>query len=154
MFSKVFVASLLTAFAVSLTGCASMSTVKQKDNEIQGLKNQISVLESQVQSKDQEIGSLKDTLNAKQVEQEKLGAVSSKAGEENSKKIGSRPSIKDIQTALANAGFEPGKIDGHMGKQTREALKAFQKAHNLKVNGKANKKTWALLSEYLNQKIK
>ena len=64
------------------------------------------------------------------------------------------PKVIQVQTALKNAGFDPGKIDGNMGKQTRDALKAFQKAHNLTANGKANKKTWALLSAYLDQKAK
>ena len=153
MFRKVFVLSLLVVFAIALAGCASMSTVKQKDMEIQGLKNQVSVLETQVQSKDQEINGLKDTLSAKPVEQTKTETVSVVMGK-TSIKAKAHPSVKDIQTALKNAGFYQGNVDGHMGKQTRLALKAFQKDHNLKVNGKANKKTWALLSEYLNQKTK
>ncbi|MFH0856002.1 MAG: peptidoglycan-binding protein [Candidatus Omnitrophota bacterium] len=150
---KVFVLSFLAVFALSLAGCASMGTVKQKDREIQGLRNQVSALESQVQSKDQEINGLKDALSARQPEQEKLEAVPAVKGKTPAK-VKAHPSVKDIQTALANAGFAPGRIDGHMGKQTRDALKAFQKTHNLKVNGKANKKTWSLLSEYLNQKTK
>jgi len=148
MFKKVFVFSLLVVFAISLAGCASMSTVKQKDLEIQGLKNQISVLDAQVQSKDQEINNLKEAAN-KTSEQPKIETV--EPGKEKAKP---HPAIKDIQTALKNAGFYQGNIDGRMGKQTREALKAFQKANNLRVNGKANKKTWALLSGYLNQKVK
>jgi len=149
MFRKVFGFSLLTVFAVSLAGCASMGTVKQKNNEIQGLKNQVSLLETQVQGKDQEISSLKDALSAKEAEAAKV-AVSEKPAAT----VKSKFSVKDVQKALANAGYDPGKIDGHMGKQTREALKAFQKANNLTVNGKANKKTWALLGTYLTQKSK
>ena len=153
MFKKVFVLSLLTLSAISLAGCATRGTVKQKDMEIQGLKNQVTVLESQVQSKDQELNGLKDALSAKQAEQEKVeAAATSKA--KSAVKAKSHPSAKDVQTALANAGYDPGKIDGRMGKQTREALKAFQKAHNLTANGKANKKTWALLGDYLTQKTK
>ena len=153
MFKKVFGFSFLAILAVCLVGCASMGTVKQKNNEIQGLKSQVSVLETQVQSKDQEINGLKDALNAKSVEQTKTETTTT-VTERTSTKVKSHPSAKDVQTALANAGYDPGKIDGHMGKQTREALKAFQKANNLTVNGKANKKTWALLGTYLNQKSK
>jgi len=148
MFRKAFVLSLLVVFAVSLAGCASMSTVKQKDLEIQGLRNQVSVLEAQTQSKDQEINNLKEALT-KVDEQAKVATVS--PGKEKAKgSLG----LKDIQTALKNAGFYQGDIDGRMGKQTREAIKAFQKANNLKVNGKANKKTRALLSDYLSLKAK
>ncbi|MFA4989900.1 MAG: peptidoglycan-binding domain-containing protein [Candidatus Omnitrophota bacterium] len=140
MFRKVFVLALLVVFAVTLTGCASRGTVKQKDREIQGLRNQVSVLEAQIQDRDQEINGLKDALSFKQVEQVKFEAK--------------QPSTKDIQSALAKAGFDPGKIDGRLGKKTRQALKAFQKAHNLKINGRADRKTWALLSEYLSLKAK
>ncbi|MDD5027438.1 MAG: peptidoglycan-binding domain-containing protein, partial [Candidatus Omnitrophica bacterium] len=140
MFRKAFVLALLVVFAVSIAGCASLGTVKQKDREIQGLRNQISVLEVEIQDKDQEINGLKDALSFKQVEQARF--------EEK------QPSIRDIQAALTKAGFDPGKIDGRLGKKTRQALKAFQKANNLKVNGKADRKTWALLSEYLSLKTK
>jgi len=152
MFRKAFGLSLVVVFALSLTGCASMSTVKQKDLEMQGLKNQVSVLEAQVQSKDQEISALKDYFN-KLSEQPKVEEAAP-VKEKSVKSVQPRPKVKDIQTALKNAGFAPGKIDGRMGKQTREAIKAFQKANNLTVNGKVGKKTWALLSEYLNQKTK
>ena len=153
MFGKVFNFLLLAVLAVSLTGCASMGRVKQKDAEIQGLKNQVSALESQVQSKDLEIDSLKEALS-KPVEQPKAEIMESAEEKRGAQKVKSRPATKDVQTALMNAGYNPGKIDGRMGRQTREALRAFQKANNLTVNGKANKKTWALLSEYLKEKTK
>ncbi|MDD2680008.1 MAG: peptidoglycan-binding domain-containing protein [Candidatus Omnitrophica bacterium] len=150
MFRKVFVLALVVVFALSLAGCASMSTVKQKDLEIQGLRNQVSVLETQTQSKDQEISNLKEALN-KATEQ--LNTV--EAGKEKAVlKVKPHPNMKDIQTALKNAGFYQGKIDGRRGQQTREAIKAFQRAHNLKVNGRVTKKTWTALNEYLNQKTK
>ncbi|MDO8662827.1 MAG: peptidoglycan-binding domain-containing protein [Candidatus Omnitrophota bacterium] len=153
MFKKVFVFLFLVVFAAALAGCATSGAVKQKDMEVQGLKNQISVLESQIQSKDQEISGLQDALNKanEQPKVEPVTEVKEKAGSEV------RPhhlSNKEVQLALRNAGFDPGKIDGHMGKQTRDALRAFQKAHNLTANGKANKKTQALLSGYLTQKTK
>ena len=47
-------------FVFSLSGCATWH--KQRNDEMQGLKNQISLLESQVQSKDEEINSLKESL--------------------------------------------------------------------------------------------
>jgi len=62
--------------------------------------------------------------------------------------------LKDIQVALKNAGFYQGNIDGRIGRQTREAIKAFQKANNLKADGKLNKRTRAALMEYLNMKTK
>jgi len=150
MFKKVLFSFLAAVFTLTLAGCAT-SACKQKDLEMQGLKNQVTVLEAQVQSKDEELNTLKDSLS-KSSEQSKVET----AEPLKEKSVTSIQHLKarDIQTALKNAGYDPGKIDGHMGKQTREAVKAFQKANNLTANGKVNKKTWALLSEYLNQKAK
>lgn len=58
---------------------------------------------------------------------------------------------KDIQTALKNAGFYTGAIDGKIGPKTKMAIEAFQKAKGLKVDGKVGPKTWAELSQYLMQ---
>lgn len=55
-----------------------------------------------------------------------------------------------IQTALKNAGFYAGEIDGKIGHKTKKAIEEFQRANNLKVDGKAGPNTWALLSAYLN----
>lgn len=52
-----------------------------------------------------------------------------------------------IQQALQKAGFNPGPIDGKMGKKTRTAIKAFQKKNGLKATGRLNKATSAKLKE-------
>ena len=59
---------------------------------------------------------------------------------------------KQAQTALQNAGFKPGKIDGRMGKKTLEVLKEFQKANGLKPDGKMGFKTLSKLEEYLEKR--
>lgn len=56
---------------------------------------------------------------------------------------------KDIQTALKNAGYDPGKIDGKIGPKTTSAIKAFQKYNGLKDDGIVGQRTWNLLSKYL-----
>jgi murein L,D-transpeptidase YcbB/YkuD len=56
---------------------------------------------------------------------------------------------KEIQTALKNAGFYTGAIDGKVGPKTTAAIKEFQKAKALKVDGKVGPKTWAELEKYL-----
>jgi peptidoglycan hydrolase-like protein with peptidoglycan-binding domain len=62
--------------------------------------------------------------------------------------------VKDIQTALKNAGYFKGEADGKMGKKTRLAVRAFQKANNLTPDGKVGKNTWVVLKEYLDKKVK
>jgi peptidoglycan hydrolase-like protein with peptidoglycan-binding domain len=150
MFKKILGLVFVLAFLVSLSGCAT--TRKQTDLEIQGLKNQVVVLESQLQSKDEEINSLKESLaNQPKVKEEAVKSAKKKRfiGE-----VKSRPNIRQVQTALNNAGFDVGQVDGKMGRQTREAIKSFQKAHNLPADGKVGRGTWNVLKEYLYQKVK
>ena len=54
-----------------------------------------------------------------------------------------------IQSALKNAGFSPGFIDGRMGRRTQAALKDFQKANGLSTDGRIDRQTWNLLRNYL-----
>lgn len=58
---------------------------------------------------------------------------------------------KDIQTALKNAGFYAGAIDGKIGPKTKKAIEEFQRAKGLKVDGKVGPRTWADLETYLIQ---
>ena len=60
------------------------------------------------------------------------------------------PSVPQIQTALRNAGFFRGKIDGVIGVETKIAIMAFQKSEKLKADGVVGSKTWEKLRDYLN----
>ena len=64
-----------------------------------------------------------------------------------------KPLATEIQTALKNAGFYSGSIDGKIGPMTKAAIEAFQKANGLAVDGKVGPKTWQALVKYLNQAI-
>ena len=59
-----------------------------------------------------------------------------------------KPSTREIQQALKNAGFFQGSVDGKMGPVTREAIKEFQRVHGLTDDGVAGRKTWAKLKAY------
>ncbi len=56
---------------------------------------------------------------------------------------------QQIQTALKNAGFYTGKIDGKIGPASKRAIEAFQTSKGLKADGKVGPKTWAALESYL-----
>ncbi len=133
-----------------LSGCATGR--KKTDLEIQGLKNQVSLLETQVQTKDEEINSLKDSLNRAQ--EERVIDAQNINKKNVMPKVKDRPKLKQIQIALKNAGYNPGAIDGRLGSQTKEAIRSFQKDNGLHVDGRVGKKTWNVLRKYLYQKVK
>jgi len=151
MAKRIVIFSCLAIFVLSLNGCATAR--RRKDLEIQGLRNQVSALEAQLQAKDEEINSLREAAaKAGEVKEMRLARMGGKKriiGE-----VKSRPKVRQIQIALANAGYNPGAIDGRMGKQTKDAIRAFQRANNLAADGKCGRQTWALLREHLYKKIK
>lgn len=59
--------------------------------------------------------------------------------------------VKEVQVALKNAGFDPGSVDGKLGRRTKAAIMDFQTANNLKPDGKVGPKTWSKLSRFLTQ---
>ncbi|MCK9431517.1 MAG: peptidoglycan-binding domain-containing protein [Candidatus Omnitrophica bacterium] len=127
-----------------LSGCATVN--KKNDLQNQELRNKIMVLEAQLSEKDSEINSLKES--AAKSEMETTSVVEEKSA---TKQV---YDAKQVQTALKNAGYFEGKIDGKIGSKTRSAIKAFQKANGLKVDGKIGKNTWAVLKGYLDKKVK
>jgi len=58
---------------------------------------------------------------------------------------------KQIQIALQRADFYKGNIDGKIGPKTKEAIKAFQKAKGLKIDGAVGAQTWAELKKSLKE---
>ncbi len=59
----------------------------------------------------------------------------------------SDPATRQIQGVLQERGYDPGPLDGVLGKKTREALRRFQKDHHLAVTGEITADTKdALLS--------
>ena len=61
-------------------------------------------------------------------------------------KYGSRgDAVRKLQQALIDQGYLKGSADGVFGNKTENAVRAFQKAKKLKVDGLAGKKTQELL---------
>jgi len=65
--------------------------------------------------------------------------------------VSAKPTPKEIQQALKNAGIYDGKVDGNIGPKTKKAIEAFQSQNGLKADGKVGRKTWKALSAYLNK---
>ncbi len=62
-------------------------------------------------------------------------------------KIGSSgAAVLTLQTKLRDRGFNPGTVDGIFGRDTKQALIAFQRSVGLSPDGIAGKNTWAALN--------
>jgi peptidoglycan hydrolase-like protein with peptidoglycan-binding domain len=61
-----------------------------------------------------------------------------------------KPTGKEIQIALKNAGFYSGAVDGKLGPMSKKAIEEFQKSNGLEADGKVGPRTWVALSKHLN----
>ena len=48
---------------------------------------------------------------------------------------GSTSSVVEVQRGLASAGYYHGRINGTMGPQTRRAIRAYERDHNMRAYG-------------------
>lgn len=60
--------------------------------------------------------------------------------------------VRTLQKALNTLGFNCGAVDGIFGSKTEAAVKAFQRAYNLKVDGIVGPQTWGKIIELLESK--
>ena len=58
------------------------------------------------------------------------------------KKGSTDPAVRDLQEALKVLGHNPGPIDGVFGEQTEAAVRAFQQASGITVDGVVGTITW------------
>ncbi|MDD4797311.1 MAG: peptidoglycan-binding protein [Eubacteriales bacterium] len=74
------------------------------------------------------------------------GGSSSASGTRGTLRVGAQgDDVKTLQQKLANKGYLKGSADGKFGNGTLAAVKAFQKAMNVKQDGVVGPTTWALL---------
>jgi len=130
--------------ALFLSGCAT--TKKGNNIEIQQLKGRVTSLETDLQSKEQEIIRLEDELEKTH---EKRTVYREEKIKEGKAVESTKLSTRQIQAALKNAGFYRGSVDGRIGPATTEAIKALQRANGLKADGVVGRKTRAILTRYL-----
>src|SRR5262245_29782094 len=71
------------------------------------------------------------------------GAVAADSGMLGRGSTGDR--VRQLQNALAQAGFDVGDIDGRFGPKTTDAVQAFQRARGLPATGVADQATQAAL---------
>ncbi|MFA6384775.1 MAG: peptidoglycan-binding domain-containing protein [Candidatus Omnitrophota bacterium] len=138
---------LVCFVVVALSGCGTAQ--KKRQDEITGIKTKVETLESRVEG-----------VEMKQAEADRIAAERSQMSEEfraepastnfevKQRFDKSKTNIKEVQSALKNAGYYEGKIDGIKGKGTKKAIKAFQKANGLNADGIVGNKTWEALGKY------
>ena len=141
--------ALLTAFVVS--GCGTAP--KKVQAEVTGIKTRVETLESRVESVETKQAEVERTTAEQAQALEDLKASNAPQAKSNisvkSRDDAQGGRMKDIQQALKNSGYYDGKVDGVKGKGTKKAIKAFQKANDLKADGVVGSRTWELLSKHL-----
>ncbi len=126
-----------------LSGCATAKPRRGDSNTAVQTNPQIAELQSQLSVKDQQIQDLQYQLEQRRSSDSNFS--SSVSSGTSSKIHVSGVTVADVQRALTKAGFDPGQVDGKMGKKSKAAIKAFQRSQGLKADGVIGEKTWKLL---------
>jgi peptidoglycan hydrolase-like protein with peptidoglycan-binding domain len=134
-FTVVFVAS----------GCAT--TRARKADPAQDPQQQVADLQNQLIAKDQEIADLKYQLDSSRQALPATNFSAANVDKQNMLRVAG-VSGSELQRALLRAGYDPGPIDGKLGKKTRTAVKAFQRKNGLTADGVVGEKTWSMLRSY------
>jgi peptidoglycan hydrolase CwlO-like protein len=123
------------------------NSLKQQEGEKVALKQTQQQIEEALQKQAEVNNALRKDMDAAK---KKLGSLNRKKSEEKAEL--KMPSAKEIQSALKNAGFYAGQIDGVIGAGTKEAIRKFQEANQLTPDAVVGSKTWVLLAKYLEEK--
>ena len=143
---------LFGILALTVIGCAGN---KKLQNEVEGLRMQVNTLSSDISQLDAQQRDLEQLVKGQDTTfvsgEESLGGRSAIKGE--SANIYQTPSgftisSTSLQTALKNAGYYNGAIDGKIGSGTKDAIRRFQADNGLKTDGVSGRNTWAKLKVY------
>jgi peptidoglycan hydrolase-like protein with peptidoglycan-binding domain len=63
------------------------------------------------------------------------------------KKGSNDPAVRDLQEVLKALGDDPGPVDGVFGATTESAVKAFQQAREIAIDGVVGRVTWINIDE-------
>jgi murein L,D-transpeptidase YcbB/YkuD len=135
---------LVLFMAIAAAGCSTMP--KKHAEEIAGIKTKVDTLEARVEGVEmKQAESDRMVMEQSQMAEERMVTtnfdVKPRAGK-------SKDRVREIQSALKNAGYYDGAVDGIKGKKTKKAIREFQKANGLTADGIVGKRTWEVLSRY------
>jgi peptidoglycan hydrolase-like protein with peptidoglycan-binding domain len=140
---------LLAATGLLASGCGATRSSAQRGTDLPG---QISHLEARLEALEQRQGLIEDKAWDYTEDVSYLkGRIDAVGGGVASAPsvLNEKPTSRRIQSALKQAGFYDGNIDGKVGPRTKEAIRTFQQANGLKVDGKVGPQTWTQLSRYV-----
>ena len=138
-FLKMLSLPLLALLAV---GCAT--TRPRPAVQDANSQSQLAAMQTQLQAKDQEIQDLHSQLDSREQSLTNNFVSTASSDKYNILRVPGVATV-DVQRALLKAGFDPGPLDGRLGRKTRSAVKAFQKNSHLTADGVIGEKTWAAL---------
>ena len=140
---------------VLLSGCLTTGS----SGKVSLLQQRVRELESELAQKNQEIANIGYDVQMSDSDEiifdesilKELEAkdASRSARKTVSKKKYVKKTKRNIQRALKYAGFYTGRIDGKIGKRSKRAIRSFQRAKGLRVDGVVGKRTWARMKKYL-----
>ena len=154
----------LSALALGMSGCVTKGAHKKEMNVVQG---QIGALSQEVSRIDSSLRETDATLKEEEAKHKaleaeltasrgRIGSLKEERGVIQGLSSGTyrTPSgfelpSASVQKALKSAGYYNGTIDGKIGPSTRSAIRDFQSAHGLAVDGVCGRKTWEKLKTYL-----
>jgi len=140
--------AVLMAAAMIAGGCAG----GRGRQEMSRLQSQVGLLDERITQLERSSigGGFSSTTSFTEPMPADTGPITSgpKAGGASKSGGSLKPSTREIQKALKNAGFYQGNVDGKMGPMTRDAVKEFQRVHGLNDDGVVGRKTWAKLKSY------
>lgn len=133
---------LTLVLTVYLFGCGKKEAVMEESQEQMSMDTVVTEVKTTPESKAQ-AAPIAPTMETKASDKAELLPPSGPY----------KPTVLEIQAALANAGLYTGKVDGKSGPMTKKAIEDFQKANGLQVDGKVGLKTWSVLSTHLNPPV-
>ena len=145
MKTKVAIATLgIGGFLVA--GCSTTFSAKQQQEE--ELNTRLAVLETRVTETNQRLDEITQNQQALEGSQTKQ---TPRAQSPAPIKAKTAFTTREVQVALKTAGYYAGSVDGKMGPQTLEAIRAFQRSKGLIPDGKVGSKTATALAKHLTQ---
>ena len=134
------------AFTAPQTGGGrQMSVSRVRSPEID--KTRLTSLEGQLEVLNERLGEVLE--NQRQLQEELIRLKSRQSSKPRRRAFRERLSNRQVQRALRTAGFYKGSVDGKVGRRTKGALRAFQRANGLKVDGIVGTRTATALAGYL-----